>query len=707
MKKRRLEWMTAAVSLVVIGVLLMGNFLIFRNFRDSLIEVQESNLTATAATVANSLQDFYEAELTGLSLYFREDFSEEKVTVYYEEQTEVSFVAILEEDGQVTFYCGTDYQDRMEDVFAEYQEYNEAAGEICARLLPAVLTEDNHYTQFLLTPAGDGSWAVAAIEMETVYEQIVEPVQIGEYGYSMVKTYEGIILMHPSSQQIGLDAVTGRQTLYSEYDLDFTDLEEWVTEQQTNASGSRILESYWWKDDEAPTESTKIVAFTQEEIGEEIWIINCTLDYEELLVPLETAQRLVTLVSLLLLVIFGAVVAVIFRSASRQRILTLEMSHLREMNDTLEELHRREAQVRHMDKMQTLGTMTSKIAHEFNNYLTPVMLYGDLLEADESISTENQVLIHEMVEQAEKARELTRELSDYSHSGKISRQRVPLQPAAEAEHSLALLRKTMPSQVEFMYRLQSDEGYGLMGTSGMINQIVVNLCNNAVQAMGEKGGSLTVSGQMLPEGDSLRYVLRIADTGPGMSEETRKQIFTPFFTTKQKGEGTGLGLSVVQDLVHEVSGEIRVTSELGHGTCFEILLPLSPMEEILAKRNLVSHLDTCTVLILDDDARAAEALAVALRPQCREVRVFTRPEEALGEVKKALGAWDLVLTDYLMPVMSGLEFSGILRSLGYVGKIILVTGNLDADAEWYRNQGILDGLVEKPAGLADILEALE
>lgn len=109
--------------------------------------------------------------------------------------------------------------------------------------------------------------------------------------------------------------------------------------------------------------------------------------------------------------------------------------------------------------------------------------------------------------------------------------------------------KTVPSNITLEQSMEPDTGYGIMGSAGMVNQIIINLCNNAVQAMKEKGGCIMVKGSLIMDGDSMKYAVTVSDNGPGMSPEIQKQIFTPFFTTKKQGEGTGLGLSVVQDLI--------------------------------------------------------------------------------------------------------------------------------------------------------------
>ena len=710
-KEQHSEWEIAMFCIVALGLLLTFNILIFRNSRDSLLKLQEDNMLATAKTVAHSLQNFYDRELEELTLYFNEELEEAEIRSYGESQDTISYVALLDKDGKLKYSYGKNYDSYVKKELEEYLEYNGKEGKSHrARLLPAVLTEKNHYTQFLISPAGatgmDG-WAIAAIEMDYVYAKIVKPVQIGENGYSMVKQLDGTILMHPSQSQIGLDAVDGRKEVYREYDLQYDELEQWIQNQRENQEGSGLLNSYWWEDSGKPMKSTKVISYIQRQIGEEIWIINCTLNYEELLAPIRRAQNYVTLGTGLLLLVSAIVLGISFQNAGNRKIMELEVGHLKEMNAAWEELHKREEQLRHIDKVQTLGTMTSMISHEFNNFLTPIMLYGDLLEADDTISEDNKALIREMITAATKAKDLTKELSRYGHSGKGSGKKVLLHIVDEVERSLKLLKKTVPSNITLEQSMEPDTGYGIMGSAGMVNQIIINLCNNAVQAMKEKGGCIMVKGSLIMDGDSMKYAVTVSDNGPGMSPEIQKQIFTPFFTTKKQGEGTGLGLSVVQDLIHEVSGESNVVSVEGKGTRFDILFPVFRIQEEEKRTSDLHTFAQYSVLILDDDEKVGEALGRTLKKHCKKLKCFSRPEAALGEIKKHMDQWDLILTDYTMPVMNGLEFSGILRSLGYRGRIFLVSGNLSQDVQWYQDNGIIDGFLEKPVTLSEIEEVLQ
>ena len=694
---------------LTIAVLFICNILIFRNFRDNLLSLQEDHMLTTAKSVANNLKNYYDGELENFNLYFDRELTREQAVDYCQKRQEITSVSAVSQDGVLLWTEGLDYTPVLGQVLDTYRTLNKKQGDSQAKLLPPVLTSERHFTQFLVKPVSlDGSpvWLLATMETESIYDLIVKPIQIGKDGYSMAKNYDGLILMHKSKNQLVIEAVDGRREQYREYDLNLEDLEAWVMEQKTSPEGSRILNSYWWEDGKAPAETKKVVAYTQVPIGEETWIINCTLNYEELLEPIQKAQRYVFLVAALLLLAFGGLLKWSINHAEQSRTMELEMKHLAEMNSAWEELHRREEQIRHKDKIQTLGTMTSMISHEFNNFLTPVMLYGEMLEADPDISEENRMLLREMVTSAGRAKELTKELSRYGHSGKGSGKKIRLHVTDEINRSLKMIGKTMPSNICLEKHLASDEGYGVMGSAGMINQVIVNLCNNAIHAMRDTGGCITVKGSLLEEGPSVRYAITVSDNGPGIPEEVQKQIFTPFFTTKKQGEGTGLGLSVVQDLIHEVSGEINMVSVVGTGTRFDILLPVSRISEETEQIQVGDGLKACSILILDDDSRVGNALGKALKPYCRKEKVFTRPEEALAEIKNDLNRWNVIVTDYTMPMMNGLEFAGILRSLGFTGTILLISGNLDKDVEWYQDNGIVDAVLEKPVTIKELEKAV-
>ncbi len=706
MNKRGLPRYTEIIIIITgilaIGFMLLLNVGIFGNYHRNLLNLQEAHMTATAKAVANSLKNYYDESLAHFSVYFEGEMTQEDVQRYYEQQKAVSGIAVTDEQGTALFSCGSEYAEYYVDLIEEYRSKEHKQG----ILLAPLLTGQRHFTQFMIKEvsplAGKSRYVIASIEMELIYQQIVEPVKIGENGYSMVKDYSGTILMHKSRNQIGIDAVEGRREQYQEYDLDLDHLESWVEQQKVEQEGSGVLNSYWWEDEGEPEETRKVVAYTQVPVGEEIWIVNCTLDYEEIQKPLEKTRNQVFLLTAGVAMVFGLLLLQVVNNINRRKSMEQEMKHLLQMNEAWEELHKREEQIRHNDKMKTLGTMTSMIAHEFNNFLTPITLYGEMLAGDINISDENRDCLEEIVEAAGKAKELTKELSRYGRTEGYQVRKDVIQVSREIERSLKIVKKTLPDNIELIQELEPDEGFGLLGSSGMINQIVVNLCTNAVHAMHKQGGVLTVKGTLMRDDTAIRYGITIGDTGPGMSDDTMSRIFTPFYTTKEMGQGTGLGLSVVQNLVHQVSGEISVISVEGQGSRFDIILPLFEVTEGTAEQPVSIELDQKSIYIVDDNEHAGKALKRSLKRECHKVRFCTHPEQALAEIRTSLHEWDMIITDYAMPMMNGLEFSGILRSLGYSGIIILISGQLDQEISWYLDNQIIQAALEKPVTVLDI-----
>ena len=701
------EYLILFISAIAIVLMLFLNVTIFQKYQENLLALQESHMLTTAKAVANSLQNYYDESLDHFSMYFERDITKGKLQEYCRELPEVSAACLVTEQGEMLYGTGDLDVGILPELLQDYRQKHT----VRARLLPPVQASDRRFRQYMVKEVGSKTakrtYVAAAIDTDVIYKKIVKPIKIGRNGYSMVKDFDGTILMHKSVEQVGIDAVDGRRERYIEYDLDLNDLERWVLEQRENEEGSRILDSYWWDDGKDPVKTQKVVAYTQVPIGEEKWIVNCTLDYSEIQEPLKQTQRYIFLLTAGVVLIFGLLLLVVVGNANRNRAMELEMKHLLEMNEAWEELHKREEQIRHNDKMKTLGAMTSMISHEFNNFLTPIVLYGELLTADPDISEENRACLKEIVEAAGKSRDLTKELSRYGRMEREAGKKVPVQVSAEIRRSLKMLSKTLPADVVLTEEVEPDDGLCLYAGAGMVNQIMMNLCTNAVHAMRERGGILTVRGRLIREEEAVHYGITVEDTGQGIPEEELSQIFTPFYTTKEIGVGTGLGLSVVQDLIHQVSGDINVVSVQGTGTRFDILLPLSELPAMDAGRDNTGSLEGRRVYVLDDNEKVGKALEKGLKAVCSKVRISSRPEQALAEIRSAVHEWDIIIADYSMPMMTGVEFAGILRSLGYSGTFILISGCLDRDIRWYLDNGIVDGVLEKPVSVQDIEAAVK
>ena len=267
--------------------------------------------------------------------------------------------------------------------------------------------------------------------------------------------------------------------------------------------------------------------------------------------------------------------------------MEIEVKYLRELNSTLEELRQKEEQVRHGSRLWEVGALSGMINHEFNNYLTPILIYGELILGDTCVDPVTRENVAEMVQSAKRAAEMTKELASFTRKDSAGEKLVAVNVKEQLERSLRMVKKLLPANISLDKEISSQECYIKSGET-MISQIILNLSTNAIYAMNEKQGRITVSAGLVEKNGGPMYAITFGDTGTGMSDEVKARIFDPFFTTKEEGAGTGLGLSVIKGLIEKADGAIFVQSESDKGTVFTIELPLCQKEEqtswVLKKR---------------------------------------------------------------------------------------------------------------------------
>lgn len=219
---------------------------------------------------------------------------------------------------------------------------------------------------------------------------------------------------------------------------------------------------------------------------------------------------------------------------------------------------------------KTMSVLTGSIAHEFNNLMTPIVLYTDLLEENEVVYHEMPEEIDELKSATKRCEELARQLLSYSRQGKAEKVLTEYDATFAVQEAVNMVQKLLPSNIELKTNI-CKTSYYICGQLGAMNQILLNLATNAVHAM-EHGGKLSIQFGLSIE-DDKQVRLLVEDTGCGIPKEIKMQVFQPFFTTKQDGKGTGIGLTVVKRLTEEHGGRIRVKTEEGKGTTFILDFP--------------------------------------------------------------------------------------------------------------------------------------
>jgi PAS domain S-box-containing protein len=337
-----------------------------------------------------------------------------------------------------------------------------------------------------------------------------------------------------------------------------------------------------------------------------------------------------------------------------------------------------EDQLRQAQKMEAVGQLAGGIAHDFNNLLTVINGYAQLMlartQGDESTEKELQPILNA----GQRAAMLTQRLLAFSR-------RQVLMPRVVDLNSIIrdlqpLLRRLLPENLEITVVLTA-EAVWVRADPAQFEQVILNLAVNSRDAM-PRGGELRISTSRAERGSPAQHwaVLEVSDTGIGMDDATREHIFEPFFTTKEVGKGTGLGLSMVYGVVRQSGGQIEVESAPGEGATFRIYLPsVEAMEEDAARSAASANPVTGheTVLIVEDDEAVRDLIAQTLGRLGYTVLASSSGEAALEESKKFGKKIDLMISDLVMPGMSGRDLARRLARRQPYLRVLYISGYAD------------------------------
>lgn len=339
------------------------------------------------------------------------------------------------------------------------------------------------------------------------------------------------------------------------------------------------------------------------------------------------------------------------------------------VNQALEKERRLLQSLAFSEKMNALGTLAGGYAHEFNNLLQAVS--GNLRLAQMWLERGNVKEARNRLEAAEKAALRGKQISDRIlrlARKDLARREEFSEVSTAVRNTLEALRQGLPKGLRL--EIQTEPGLFTSLTEDHIQEIVMNLCLNARDAMGEEG---VLRVETRREGEKVLIV--VEDSGPGIPEDIRSRIFEPFFTTKPPGRGTGLGLFVVHQLVTEAGGEIRVLDRSGGGTRFEILLPgcePPPEKETVRESKPEGKLLRRRVLVVDDEAPIREGLREFLELEGLYAETAGSAEEALQKLREK--TFDFLFVDLYMPEKDGIWLVKRAREEGWSGRIVLITG---------------------------------
>ncbi|MFW6372356.1 MAG: PAS domain-containing hybrid sensor histidine kinase/response regulator [Thermodesulfobacteriota bacterium] len=381
--------------------------------------------------------------------------------------------------------------------------------------------------------------------------------------------------------------------------------------------------------------------------------------------------------------------------------------------ENITERHHMEEHLRQTQKMEAIGTLAGGIAHDFNNILSIILGHAELAEGEIPEDSPTQDHLREIVSAGIRAKEMIQQLLGIARKTENDRQPVSVEPIVR--ETVSLMRATIPSRIEVRQHLSPGPHIVSMDPSQM-QQVVLNLCTNAVHAMGDQPGVLDIRLKAktvdkavsaahpgVTPGDYVQLTVR--DTGPGIPPEIRDRIFDPYFTTKPPGEGSGMGLSVVQGIVRSLKGAVWVDGESGLETAFHILLPVSEsaVDQVFdGISGTALPKGSERVLLVDDESAIVEVGKLMLEQLGYRVETRISPKEALALFQSAPADFDLVITDLTMPGISGEALSRDILRIRPEIPIILSSGYHRPPASDSSDSPGITGTLPKPYRMRDL-----
>ncbi|MBE5978685.1 MAG: response regulator [Paenibacillaceae bacterium] len=550
------------------------------------------------------------------------------------------------------------------------------------------------------------------INERSYYKSLVSKIRLGTNGYVVIKDSSGIILAHPQEQQWGINVISGRKEMFPGVDL--TSLKQMIDKQNRGEEGVSEYYSYWWVDPGVP-EVKKISAYSPVQIGDGFLVISAVIDYNDIYIPVAAGFFKLGLVFFCAMAIVMGLVIYIGDLRVQKRKDTEQITYLLELNKILEEIHQSEETIAHQQRLQIMGTMTGGIAHEFNNLLTPIMGYAELLMLDLPEQSENHDNASEIYEASTKAKEIIQQISSLSRKNMETAFK-NLQGEKVLKRAIKMVSSVCPPNIHLKESFTLKEEC-FLGNETQLNQVILNICVNAIHAIGHREGTICVSCQTvdredlakhklstLPEGWEHYIRIDVEDDGEGMSDEVMKQIFDPFFTTKKNGKGTGLGLSLVEQIIHSHKGYVFAESTLGKGSIFHMYLPVNEQKERGEEIKLVDGGPVLRILIVDDNPKILRLLEKSFSRLDVPLTSCMDFEEARKILKEQEVA--AVVTEQYVRGKSGVDFCMSLQG-PYPGVIrIVMADRVTKELVEAKNRRMIDEYIDKPVSDSAILKAV-
>lgn len=735
------------VFLYLLLILLLGSsvFFLSRDYENNLATQQQQHMLSISKSISRSIELFLSEVIDSMKVITYDDSFVSDFAQSITKTDQAAFSAKLKNyataEGPPIY--GTYFFDSNGREIAHYSQGSSITTMLKQEVKIATARKDTYIGTAYLDPERRtfilniyepifknqvylGSFCVS-IDLDVIYNRLIDPVQIGKKGYALVKDQNGTIIMHKLKEQVGINVIETRKAMYP--NLDFKELEDLIAQQLTGKEGTSIYHSYWWAD-ETLKKAKKLNAFSPVDLGDRFWVVALTMSYDEIQEPMNKFLFGIFFVALVVAILFHFFIQALSRARKSKEELEQETQYLKMLNESSEQLRQQESELYHSQKLKMIGTLAGGISHDINNLLTPIYGYSELLL--DQITPEHPFYeeIHEIYTASQKGKDLIEQLLLFSRkdNGMTSVSLVDMNQVTS--ETLRLLKTVLPKNIKILSHLE--ENCGLVRANyTQLHQVIFNLCTNAYQAIKQaddpqKEEVLEISLKKIPvslindlsskEEEAFNFVeLSIRDSGCGMDESTKDRIFEPFFTTKDIGDGTGLGLFVVKSIIDKYGGQIHVESSPGKGSTFKVYFQLVETDEDSAHSRGTSSPHAAPVhntkplrlLIVDDNDTVNRLLKKGLEFYGYQVETQVSSVQALKQIRNNSAAYDLLITDYMMPDQNGIELAKKARRARKDLGIILMTGFMDELQVNNANHDAIDKFILKPIEIARLSEAIQ
>ena len=715
-ENRRIRW----IFLILFLLILLGfggmGYRVWKQYSETLMQNQYDQLSNSSKILSESLEtSMKEYEWDYEMLHNIEVMMQDEAGNYRIQNTDVFIKKMkryLEEE--TTYVCDLFWQDENGNFISSLsgKVYTDS---VCFtetdQGIGIYQMEDDKDQKYLvlhyLEPSENQICMV--VNEETFYTNLISSIKVGTNGYVVIKNSEGKIIMHPKGEQWGIDVIEGRKEMYPH--LDLSSLENMIEKQKEGGEGILEYDSYWWTKPNLP-KVHKVSAYSPADLGGDFWVVSAVIDYDDMYRPIRQGFTRILFIMCGILLLIIILLIFVGRLVFDRQKSAAEIIYLRELNSLLEEVHQSEENIAHQERLQIMGTMTGGIAHEFNNFLTPIMGYAELLMMELPEDSEEYDSAHEIYEASEKAKDVVRQISTLSRKNvETVYKSIPAQKLMQ--RAVKMISSVCPPQVTLEEQMNLDHTW-ILGNATQINQVLLNISVNAIHAIGKQKGTIRILARRVKRNslsrelaDKLReswedYVeIQIRDTGCGMNQETMKRIFDPFFTTKKGGEGTGLGLALAEQIMMSHKGYISVESKPGVGSTFYLYLPAMDTEQ---KMIVPIASGKYRIVIADDNAKVLKLMEKNFRKIGIEI-ITCRDVEKLKEYLEEAET-DVLYIDETLEDGSGVEFCMSISGKYPQMKKIVMAAHITRELAEAKQHGIIDAYVEKPVSEVTLLDAV-